>query len=609
MTGKSEAPRKSKSSVTLVLVGLTLAVLVVFGVAFGTAILLIQRTPTATVTAGSFLNIPLTGVITDAPQQGSIFTDPSDSPATATEIAAAIRKAATDERIEGVYLRFETPSLGWALAREIRLALLELRQADKPCIAYGEMYQMRDYYLASACDRVVIAPSGIPLVTGQALSVTYYRDALEYLGIEPRFVHAGDYKTAVEPFERMGPSEQAIESYEYLLDGMWGAVVQEIATARSMEPAQVQAVIDGASLTAARMVQAGLFDAVAYADAVEAHLGAAGDEDWADKLAGEPVLAKKTDRAKRFTTLKEYRKGLFPRPSGPTIAVVYAEGTILSGKGAGGLFGSDGLFDGKFREWMQEIRDNDDVRAVVLRVNSPGGSALAADMMHREIALTKAAGKPVVVSMADYAASGGYMISANADWVVAHPTTITGSIGVFGQFFDASGAYEKLKLAEHVYKRGERADLLYLTTPHDEQDRAVLQQFVDDTYASFVALVAAGRGVPVDQVEPVAQGRVWTGDQALDGRGLVDEIGDLQVALAKARELAKLDDPALLRLPRQKSFFEILIEEMRSTSAPTVTLELPLPGADKALREIRLLQAFHEAGGVVAYLPGHPTLR
>lgn len=609
MSGKSETPTRRKSSVTLLLVGLTLGVFIVFGVAFGTAVLLLQRTPTASVTQGSFLRVPLRGIITDAPGQGSIFSDPSDTPPTATEIAAAIRKAATDDRVEGVYLRLETPMLGWALAREIRLALLELRQADKPCVAYGEMYQMRDYYLASACDRVVIAPSGIPLVNGQALSVTYYREALEYLGVEPRFVHAGDYKTAIEPFERMAPSEQAIESYEFLLDGMWDVVVQEIAESRGMEPQALRAAIDGMSLTSSRMVQAGLFDAVAYADAVEAHLGAARDEDWADTLAGEPVLAKKADRSKRFTSLKEYRKGLFPRPSGPTIAVVYAEGTILSGKGSGGLFGPDGLFDGAFRDWMQEIRDNDDVKAVVLRVNSPGGSALAADMMHREIALTKAAGKPVVVSMADYAASGGYMISANADWVVAHPNTITGSIGVFGQFFDASGTYEKLKLAEHVYKRGDRADLLYLTRPHTDEDRAVLQQFVDDTYDSFVALVAEGREVSVDQIEPVAQGRVWTGTQALDGRHLVDEIGDLQVALAKARELAKLDEAALLRLPRQKTFFEILIEEMRSTSGPTVRLELPLPGAEQALREIALLQAFHEAGGIVAYLPGRPTLR
>jgi protease-4 len=609
MSPSSPPKTRSRGPSTLILVAASLAVLAVFGLAFGALVVFLQRPATAEVAEGSFLRVPLAGMITDAPQQGALFADPEDVPATATEIAAAIRKAATDDRIDGVLLDVQAPALGWALAREIRLALVELRAADKPCVAYGELYTMRDYYVASACDRVVIAPSGIPLVTGQALTVTYYRDALEYLGVTPRFVHAGDYKTAVEPFERMEPSEFAIESYELLLDGMWSSVVEEIAASRAMTPEQVQQIIDGASLTPSRMVEAGLFDATAYADAVHAHLGAARDADWAQKLAGPPVIADKDARRARFTSLKEYRKGLFTSSAADKVAVVFAEGTILSGKGTGGLFGSEGLFDGDFREWMQEIRDDASIKAVVLRVNSPGGSALASDMMHREIALTKAAGKPVVVSMGDYAASGGYMISANADWIVAHPTTITGSIGVFGQFFDASGTYEKLKLAEHVYKRGERADLLFVTTPHDDADRAVLQSFVDDTYASFVQLVSDGRGVPVEQVEPVAQGRVWTGTQGLDGRHLVDEIGDLQVALAKARELAKLEDASIVRLPRQKSFFEVLVEELGNASAPTVRVEIPLPGAEEALREFALFQAFQESGGVVAYLPGRPTLR
>lgn len=610
MSQSTEPPKKKGSAVTLILLGVTLSVFVVFAVAFGALVLYLQRDVAPKVAEGSFLKIALSGPITDAVGTPSIFSDPSDTPPTAIEIAAAIRKAATDDRIEGVYLKLSAPAMGWALTREVRESLLVLRESGKPCLAYGEVYTMRDYYLASACDKVVLAPSGIPLVTGQALSITYYRDALEYLGVTPRFVHAGDYKTAVEPYERMEPSEAAVESYEYLLDGLWGTVIDEIATSRGLEPEQVTSLIDSASLTGSRMVEAGLFDAVAYADAVEAHLGSIRDADWLDKLGGEPVLASKSERGKRFTKLKEYRKDLFPRVRGDKIAVVFAEGTILSGKGSGGLFGSEGLFDGRFRDMMQKIRDDDSVKAVVIRVNSPGGSALAADMMHREISLTKAKGKPVVVSMADYAASGGYMISANADYIFAQPNTITGSIGVFGQFFDVSGTYEKLRLAEHVYKRGERADLLYLTTPHSDEDRAVLQQFVDDTYDSFVQLVADGRGLSPDQVEPVAQGRVWTGAQALDGRNLVDEIGGYFDALDKAREIASLsDDIGVVRYPEQRSFFEILLEEFSSSEQPTVKIELPLPGAEQVLRELELLRAFAESGGVVAYLPGQPGLR
>lgn len=609
MSKHNDPPRRSGRTVTFVLLGLTLAVFLVFGAAFGALVLYLQRTPAAEVAEGSFLRIPLSGPITDAPQRGGLFMDPADRSATATEIAAAIRKAATDERIDGVYLDLRAPLMGWALTREIRVALTELRQTDKPCVAYGEVFSMRDYYLASACDRVVIAPSGIPLVTGQALSVTYYRDALEYLGVEPRFVHAGDYKTAVEPYERMGPSEHAVESYEFLLDGLWGVTVQEIADSRSMTVPQVQSAIDDASLTAQRMVEAGLFDAVAYADAVEAHLGSARDSDWIDTLHGDPVLASKSERKARFTQLKEYRKDLFKSGSGDRIAVIYAEGTILSGDDAGGLFGSDGLFDVPFAQWMQQVRDDDSIKAVVLRVNSPGGSALASDMMNRQVELTQAAGKPVVVSMADYAASGGYMISASADWIVAQPTTITGSIGVFGQFFDVRGTYDKLNLAEHVYKRGERADLLFLTAEQDEEDRRVLQQFVDDTYDDFVGMVAEGRDVERSQIEPVAQGRVWTGTQAFDGRHLVDELGGLDEALTKAQDLAGLDELNVVRLPEEKSFFEVLVEELRSDPAASVAIDLPIPGLERALREISLLRAFQESGGVVTYLPGSPSLR
>jgi protease-4 len=608
MSGSKKTEPRRSNRVTWILLGVTFAVFLLFAGSFGALVVYLQRPPTARVADGSFLRIPLSGMISDAPQQGGVFVDPQDQPPTATEIAAAIRKAAKDDRISGVYLEMKGPMMGWALGREIRNALIAFRETGKPCVAYGEIFSTRDYYVASACDQVLIAPSGIPMITGQALTVTYYRDALDYLGVKPRFVHAGDYKTAIEPFERMAPSPQAVESYEFLLDGMWNVVVEEIASSRGMSPEEVMRAIDQISFTPARMVESGLFDGVGYSDAIEANLGSVGDDDWYDKLQAVHQPATKKERKRRFTQIKEYRKNLYGKGK-KKIAVVYAEGPILSGKSSGGLFAPDGLFDGDFREWMERVRDDDDVIGVVLRVNSPGGSALAADMMHREIALTKAAGKPVVVSMADYAASGEYMISANADWIIAHPTTITGSIGVFGQFFDASGTYEKLRLAQHVYKRGERADLLSLTSPHDAEDRRVLQQFVDDTYESFVTLVADGRGVAVADVEPVAQGRVWTGTQGVEGRHLVDALGGLDEALAKVRELSGVEEDALLRLPAQKTFFELLMDELSSAQAPTVRIELPFADAAPVLREVELLHAFHAQGGIVAYLPGTPTLR
>lgn len=600
-------PKRKGRAITAVLLAATLAVFAVFAVAFGVVVYYVQRDTPAQVTEGSWLVIRLRGEITDAPVQGGLFVEPEDSPATATEIAAVIRKAAGDDRISGVVLRSDSPQVGWGLAREIRTALVDLHESDKPCVAYGEVYTTRDYYLASACDKVVIAPGGVPLVIGSSLSVTYYRDALAYLGVQPRFVWVGDYKTAVEPFERMEPSEAAQASYELLLDGIWDTVVQEIADSRGLSPDQVQAIIDNPSMTPSRMVESGLIDAVAYPDAVEAHLDRWNEDDWVDLMHGEPVIVSDEDRKEMFTSLKEYRKDLDDgSDSDDRIAVIYAEGSILSGKSTGGLFGSDGLFDGDFREWMRQAREDDSIKAVVVRVNSPGGSALASDMMQREVVLTRSIGKPVVVSMADYAASGGYMMSAPADWIVAQPTTVTGSIGVFGTFFDVSGTYEKLMLAEHTYKRGERADLLSVTAEQDERDREILQEFVQDTYDDFLGLVADGRQMEVDAVSEVAQGRVWTGSQAMDGRGLVDELGGLDEALAKARELATAPDAGVVRLPEKKGFIEVMMEELQNTRGPKVAVELdlPVPGVDEAVKELRLLQAIHESGGAAAYLPG-----
>lgn len=602
--------KRNGRAITVVLLGLTMVIIALFAVAFGTVVYLFQADDTADVAEGSFLRLKLAGAVTDAPAPGSLFADPSDLPPTATEVAAAIRLAAEDPRIEGVYIEFLVPQMGWGLAREIRTALVALREADKPCIAYGEVWTTRDYYVASACDEILLPPSGVPQVIGQSLSITYYRDAMAYLGVEPRIVHVGDYKSAIEPYERMEPSEAAKESYEFLLDGIWDTVSDEIATSRGLSQEALWAAMDRPSLTPRGAVERGLFTGVAYGDAIVAKLDTYGEEGWRDGLT-DPVVVDPDELEERFTSLKEYRKEIVDDDGDARIAVIYAEGTILSGDGAGGLFGEDGLFDGRFRRWMRQAREDDSVKAVVVRVNSPGGSALAADMMDREVQLMKAAGKPVVISMADYAASGGYMMSAHSDWIVAQPTTITGSIGVFGLFFDARGTYEHLKLANHVYKRGERADLLFMTSEHDEVDREILQEFVTDTYGDFVGMVAEGRGVEPEAIEAVAQGRVWTGIQAMDGRNLVDELGGLDEAVAKARELASVDEAGLVRIPERKTFLDVLFEEMAkgNVAEPTIDVDLPIPGIDEAVRELALIQEFQKTGGVVAYLPGHPTMR
>jgi protease-4 len=610
MADSAQKPRSRGRTITVLLLGATVAVIAAFGIAFGAIVWLMQGESVAKVSDGSFLRVNLTGAVTDAPPTGGMFVDADKLPPTATEVAGAIRHAIGDERIDGVYLTTLAPQMGWGLAREIRTALVELREAGKPCVAYGEVFTMRDYYLASACDKVVLAPSGVPLIVGQSISVTYYKDALAYLGVKPRLTHVGDYKTAVEPYERMEPSEQAVQSYEFLLDGLWDTVIAEIAASRGMSVEQVWSVLDHPDLTPEGAIASGLFDAQAYQDAVVAHLTSVEEDGWEAKLAGPIVVESKDDLKDRFTKLSEYRKEIDRGSSDDRIAVVFAEGTIQSGKGSGGLFGGGGLYDGDFATWMEKAREDDSIKAVVVRVNSPGGSALASDQMARQVALTKAAGKPVVVSMADYAASGGYMISAPADWIVAQPTTITGSIGIFSVMFDATETYDKLLLAQHVYKRGEHADLLHMVGEKDEADQAIMQAFVDEGYGDFVGMVAAGRGVSAEVIEGVAQGRVWTGTQALDGRHLVDELGGLDVAVAKARSLGGAADAGIVRLPEKKGFLDLLVEEMSNAQAPAVevSLDIPVPGLEAAIEELALLRSFQQSGGLVAYLPGNLTV-
>jgi protease-4 len=608
---KTEARKRTSRrsrGVTALLVGVTVLVLVMFGTASLVAYLLLSNSQRLEVEDGSYLRLHLAGQITDAPAAGGFLDEPSAFPMTATEIASVLRHAANDERIIGLYLTLETPQLGWGLSREIRSALVAFRAADKPCVAYAQIYLTKDYYIASACDKVLMAPAGVAYVSGIEKTVMYYRDALESLGIEPQFVHVGDYKTAVEPFERSGPSEPAIEANEALLSSLYSQVVSEIAAGRGLDESDVRVAIDSLQMSPKGIVASGLVDGLAYPERVKERLGKLNEAGWIDTLLEVPSSAEKPPEVS-FVQAKEYRNetNVWQTEADGVVAVVFAEGVIMSGRAEQGLFGTSGmLYDNSFRDWMKQTREDDEVKAVVVRVNSPGGSALASDFMWREVALTKASGKPVVVSMGDYAASGGYMMSCNADWIVAQPTTITGSIGVFGQFFSLEGLYGKIGLTEHTFKRGAHADLLSPMDRFSETEREILRVFVRDTYDTFVGQVAAGRARTVAQIEPVAQGRVWTGQQALvDTHALVDQLGGLHDAIEKAADLAGISQYNQLTLPEQKGFLEVLLEEMSDPqTAVSLTLPVEIRMAAPLIRELQVMQNIESSGRVGAYTPG-----
>jgi len=542
---------------------------------------------------------------------GALLADPADAAPLVTEYAAAIRAAAKDERIEGLLLEIDSVSGGLASFQELRTSVAAFRAAGKPCIAYGASYfTNNDYYLASACDAVVMSPAGANLVSGLSLELTYYKGTLEKLGIEPEFEHVGDFKSAIESFERTEPSPEALVAFESILDSSFRQLVAGIADGRGLSEEAVRAAVDHPPMSPAGAVEAGLVDHLAFPDQVWASAYRFSEDGWGELLTN-PETRSVEETSEHYTPAKEYVKELRASANDfdDLIAVIHAQGSIVSGDGDAGLFGDDNLTDGKFRRWMMKARTNDDVKAVVVRVDSRGGSGLASSMMWREVARTKMAGKPVVVSFADYAASGGYYMSANADWIVAQPGTLTGSIGVFGGKFALGGAYEKIGMTTTTVKRGELADLLSLSEPFTDEGREVFRGFLADFYNQFLDTVADGRGMSREAVHEVAQGRVWTGEQALE-RGLVDELGGLDVALVKAAELAELHEHGILRLPRNKTLFEVLIEDLDggNTHAPKVEIALPL-GVDAAAMEDLLVLRQLAPTDVAALLPGNPTIR
>ncbi|MBM3976730.1 MAG: signal peptide peptidase SppA [Planctomycetes bacterium] len=572
--------------------------------------------------SGTVLRVVLDGPLNDAPLQSAGFIDPSFAPPPLARIAHAIRMAAADDGIEALYLRCGNVGAGWGLARELREAVLAFRAAGKPAVAWSEGYDTKSYYVASACDRIALAPAGITLVNGFSIGTTYFKRAFDKLGIDPEFEHVGDFKSAVEVYERAGPSPEASEAMEYLLDGIWQQLLGEMAAQRKLRPDVLQARIDRPVLEPAGALAAGLIDASASRQAVEATLESARDDGWLDHVraaehdeeAPEPKLLDVEDYARGWSG------------SGDEIALLYAEGPIVDSDG-GGLFSANQISPGRYVRLLERLREDESVRALVLRVNSPGGSGLASDLIWEELERFQRTGRPVVVSMGDYAASGGYYISCGADWIVAQPTTITGSIGVFGGKFNLDGALDKLGIDSHTYRRGEMSDLLDLDTPFDPARREVFRGYLQSFYDRFVGKVAEGRRMGVENVHAVAQGRVWTGAQALE-RGLVDEIGGVEQALTKAAALAKLDEYEVRELPRPLGLFETVMQELdRKGRRSSVALPAGLsagpaaetaarlavlwPDADlrEAVAEVLLLQQILARGRVAAYVPGLTPLR
>ncbi|MSP62163.1 MAG: signal peptide peptidase SppA [Myxococcales bacterium] len=437
-----------------------------------------------------------------------------------TALLAHLRKLEHDPRSDGVVLVMGDVSGTWATMEEVRDALSRLRAAGKHVFAYGAEITTKGYYLASAAEKIYLDPAGGIRLVGMASAALYFKGTFDLLGVQADFIKIAEYKSAPEQYTRTAPSPEAKRVKQAILDDIYGRLVATLATARKVDADTMRAIIDAGPYTAAEAKRAGLADELKHGDEVE---------DAIAVVLGHPVEASPPDRGPR--------RARSWQP--PEVAVIFIEGDIVDGKSQTipildlKLVGHKTII-----EAIADARSDSRVKAIVLRIDSPGGSALASDLMAREIART-AKVKPVVCSFGDVAASGGYFIAAGCDLIFASPSTITGSIGIFTGKFDISGLAAKLGVNADLNKRGAHADLESLWLPYSPEDRAFIEEKLRYYYNRFVDTVAEGRHMKHDEVDAIARGRVWTGAQAKEKK-LVDRLGGFMDAVVEAKRRAGL---------------------------------------------------------------------
>ena len=451
------------------------------------------------------------------------------------DIVRALDAAAKDPLIQRVVLvPDELGSAGMATLIEIGAALDRFKTSNKPVIAYGDGLEQRGYYLAAHASKVYLHPEGAVLLEGLSRYRTFFKGAFDKLGVEPRLFRVGEFKSAGEPYIRTDMSPEAREADLYWMGDLWQRYLADVARLRKLDPAKLAAEIDAldslvkaANGDLARMaLEQGLVDELKTRDQVRAELIAAGAEDPESKSFRQIGV-------EEYVAAVEMRE---PDNGTDRVAIVVAEGEITSGDQPPGTVGGDST-----AKLIRQAREDEKVKALVLRVDSPGGEVFPSELIRREVELTKESGKPVVISMGDLAASGGYWISMNGDRIIASPSTITGSIGIFGLWFNVPQTMAKLGLNTDGSSTTWVAGAVQPTRPYDPRLGAVIQSVIDRGYLQFIGKVAAARGKQPAEIDTIARGRVWSGAQAME-RGLVDQLGTLQDAVADAATRAKLGD-------------------------------------------------------------------
>lgn len=461
------------------------------------------------------------------------------------DVLNAIENAKTDKKIKGISMLNSTSNLGIAQLQELRKKLLEFKKTGKFIVSYSDVISQRDYYMSSVADSIYLNPSGEMSFRGLGTEMLYLKDFQEKMGVKMEVIRHGKYKSAVEPYLTNEISPENKEQILSFLNSIWNDIATEMASSRKMSLAQLNTIATNLDARTPKLaLQNKLIDKIGYEDQYHAGIK-------------KSLKVKKEDDYNTIDIV-DYANNLLLNPkendAKDRIAIIYAQGEIMGGKGDVNIIG-----EGTMRTALQDARADEDIKAIVLRVNSPGGSALTSELIWRELELTKKM-KPIVVSMGNYAASGGYYIACNANKIIAEPTTITGSIGVYGAMPNAKVLSERYGInAQHVETHENAIDYSLFKAP-DEKFTATVTESIEQVYQTFITRVANGRKMTLEQVDALAQGRVYSGREALKV-GLVDQLGGLETALAEAAKLAKIKKYKKVEFPYYDKNFQDFLED------------------------------------------------
>lgn len=502
-----------------------------------------------------------------------------------TDVINAIEVAETDDDIKGISILNTNSGLGMAQSKELRNALEHFKKSGKFILSYSNGYSQKEYYLNSVANSIYLNPIGELDFKGLSTEVMFFKDFQEKSGLKMEVIRHGKYKSAVEPFLENKMSDANREQTTALLHSIWESIVTDISKSRNISVAKLNEIANGLLARTPEMAKAQkLIDVIAYEDvyhdAIRKALKVAKDEDY-NSVSIEDYTQKTSTTSINMET-------------NDAIAIIYAQGEIGSGEGDVNVIG-----EGSMRRSLQEARKNEDVKAIVLRINSPGGNALTSDLIWREIELTKKV-KPVVVSMGNYAASGGYYIACNANTIFAEKNTITGSIGVFGVLPNFTVAANRYGINSEQVKTHENASNYSPFVPMDEKFKAITLEGVEQIYNTFIGHVAQGRKMTPEQVDAIGQGRVWTGSEAVK-IGLVDKIGGLKEALAEAARLAKIKSYSTLNYPEFEKNFEDMFANFPFAKSKATFIKEEI--GEENYRLLQEVKRFQHRKGIQAVMP------